>query len=129
MITIKAEWVQKTKMGRTQCSADKTVFRNYRDVEHVEEVVEWVKKLFSNKEYSDQVVDFLYDNDTAYGFTNNRFIKEWNGTYFNVYFGGYANGIKNHMDKLTKAEIKKAYLDIADKCLDFEEEKANECAD
>lgn len=126
MITIKAEWEMRTELGTTRCEAYKTIFRNYRDIDNVEEAVEWVKKLFNSKKYNNPMVDFCYDNDTAYGFTVSRYFKEWSEGYSMVYFNGFGHGIKSHLDKFTKKDIRNAYLDCADKCMDYEEEvKAN----
>ena len=122
MITIKAEWKQMTKMGYTDCNADKTIFGHYRDVDTVEEAVAWVKKLFSNKDYSDQMVDFMFDNNTAYGCTVSRYFKDYSLGYSYVYFGGLGNGIKTHIEKITKKDIKESYLKCVEMCMKYEEE-------
>ena len=124
MITIKAEWTMKTEFGHTECTADKTVYGNYRDVESVENVVEWVKKVFNSKKYGAPCVDFLYDNGTAYGVTVTRYFRDWNGVVNKVVFEGKGEGEKSIMDKLTKKEIKEAYLHTAEMCAEYEEKES-----
>lgn len=127
MITIKANWEQRTKLGHTLCESSKTIYRNYRDIDNVDEAVNWVSKLFTDKGISNPSVDFLYDDDTAYGCIISRYFKEYTEGFARVYFGGMGNGIKTTVMKLTKKELKEAYLECADKCMEYEERVNEEC--
>ena len=123
MITIKAEWTTRTDLGLTTCTAEKDIFSNYRDVDHVEEAVNYVKKLFNTKKYNNQCVDFIFSNNTAYGCTVVRYFRFYSDKVNKVVFNGKAEGEKYEIDKLTTKEIKEAYLHTADMCMDYEAQK------
>ena len=124
MITIKAEWTMRTEMGITTCTADKDVFSDYRNYETVEDVINYVKKLFNAKKYSNQCVDFIYSNNTPYGATVSRYFRFYSDKVNKVVFNGHADGEKSELDKLSKKEIKEAYLACAEQCMEYE----NSCA-
>ena len=124
MITIEIKFNTTTAFGTTACSASKSIFNNYRDVENVEEAVEYVKKCFGNKKYSNQCVDFLYYE--AIGrreYTVSRFFRFYSEPITQVVFNGKANGDKYENVKFGAKEIKKAYLECAEFALEKEWER------
>ena len=120
MITIRAEFKTRTEMGLTDCTTEKIIFGDYRDIEHVEEAVAWIKKLFNSKKYSNQLVDFCHFDGNVER-TVSRYFRFYSDDVNKVYFGGMGNGIKEDNVKFTAREIKKAYLQCADKANEWEE--------
>ena len=125
MITIQSEFKMTTPYGITDCKAEKLIFRNYRDVDTVEDAIKYVNKLFKDAKLSNQCVTFIYDSDKTYGQSTTRFFRFYSDEINEVYFGdGFGSGISKRLDKFTKRDIRRAYLDCADRAIAYEETKA-----
>lgn len=124
MITIQSEFKMTTPYGITDCKVEKLIFRNYRDIDFVEDAVNYVSKLFKDAKISNQMVTFIYDNNTTYGQSTMRFFRFYSDEVNEVYFGdGFGSGISKRLNKFTKRDIRRAYLDCADRAIAFEETK------
>ena len=126
MITIKTEFETRTTMGLTKCTADKTIYRNYRDIENVDEAVAYVKKLFNGK-LNDPFVDFICDAENGYGRSVIRFFHDWKdgkqGFSCVMFDEKTGAGTKFFMEKLTTKDIRDAYLECANRQLSIDEGK------
>ena len=69
-ITVEIEFDKYTTFGRTHCTASKSLYDDlFEDEKSLNAVVEYVKKLFNNPNYFDQMATFIYrDTETeSYG--------------------------------------------------------------
>ena len=125
MITIKAELTMKTIAGfDSRVEGDKTIFGDYRDISHVEEVIDYVYKIFAYKNKRDAMVTFVYDDGTTYGYSIARITT-------GITFGKLTEMLwkrnsstpysTEDFNKLTKKRIKDLYLYVADMANDIEE--------
>lgn len=127
MINITAEFETRTVAGLTQCKAEKTLCRNYRDVLTVEDAINYVKAIFNNKKFSNQCIDFEYEDENFHRYTVIRFFRFYGPTVNMVTFdvkNPSKEGVKAEYSKLTTKMIKEAYLACADMCIEMEEKEA-----
>ena len=128
MIKIEVEAHAKTAIEwNTELKGSKDIYRNYRDIEKVEEVVKYVKALFANKTFHDVSVSFIYDNGTTYGKTTGRLFNISNGgkvTELHWYSLGSTADTKIELDKLTTKIIRDMYLECADKAIEYDKMNA-----
>ena len=74
MMTVSAEFKTMTFAGLTDCKRDKYVFHNNpRDVDAVEDVVKWVRKVFTKG--TDSMVTFGFFDESEHNFS--RLFKDW----------------------------------------------------
>ena len=127
MITIETEFDGKTAMGYGHSTFRKDYFERYRDIETVEEVIKLVSKLFNNKNLSNQMATFeFFSHDKSV--TVCRFSRFYSDTIEFMWWEKneyYANKVEIGT-KLSKKEIRKAYLDTVEKLRHFEWEKEQE---
>lgn len=124
MIRIEVEAHAKTAIEfNTELKGSKDIFSDYRDIEKVEEVVKYVKGLFTNKHFHDVSVSFIYDDGSLYGKTISRLFNIVNGgkiTELHWYGTGSTADTKIELDKLTAKIIREMYLECADKAIDHD---------
>ena len=127
MIKIEVEAHAKTAIDfNTELKGSKTIFSKYRDIETVEDVVKYVKSIFTNKTFWDVSVSFIYDDGSLYGRTISRLFNVTNGgkvTELHWYGLGSTADTRIELDKLTTKVIRDMYLECADKAI--ENEKLN----
>ena len=65
-LTVEIEFDKYTPFGRTHCTANKDIYEDYfTDEKAMNNLVEYVKKLFNNMNLFDQMATFIY-RDTDY---------------------------------------------------------------
>lgn len=125
MIRIQVEARQKTVIDfNTELKGEKTIYRNYRDIDVVEDAVKYVNGLFTNKNFHDLSVSFVYDNGTLYGKTVSRLYNVCNGgkvTELHWYGNGSTADTSIELEKLTSKIIRDMYLECADKANEYDQ--------
>jgi len=123
MMNINAEFKTNTFAGITSCNVDKTIWRNPRDIETVEDAIKWVKKVFEKG--TDTMVTFGFFDNEDHNFS--RLFKDWrNGVQGvrEIHWNGHGTLVSDIFhEKLTNKLIRELYLDTADKYIEWEERK------
>lgn len=123
MMNLTAEFKARTFAGLTNCIAEKTIFRNPRDVEEVEKTIKWVKSVFAHG--NDAMVTFGFFDNGEHNFS--RIFKDWKNGVQGVRlikWDMFANVVVDEFhEKLTTKMIRELYLETADNYINHEMEK------
>ena len=128
MITLEADFTTKTFAGHTRCTAEKNVFSNYRDIEKAGDAIKWVSKVLRTG--GNPMVSFTHFNGHTVSisrlftdFTDGK----WGFT--EIHWDDKGNVIsKEFHEKLTVKDIRRLYLECADKAVTADEKEAEEKA-
>lgn len=115
-VTIEVEFDKYTPFGRTHCEADMAVYEDHLSEEHINKVIDYVRKLFTTKTLFDRQVTFCYrDTDME-----NPRQKHYVGRIFSLFEGSVhfvmwdENGeviCNKEISNVTKKYIMEIYLD------------------
>lgn len=120
IIVIEVDFQQATIAGTdTQCNFLRHIFHNFRDVETVESVEKWVKKLLGCKTVRDLMITFHTEGDyysSREGYC--RIIREWDDKFRVIKW--QSQNIKDDytVDKVTLKDIRALYLATVEKLME-----------
>lgn len=119
-IVIEAEFIMATVADiDTRCNGAKYVFRDFRDVDRVEDVEKYVKKLLGCKTIRDLTVTFSTEAEDYATMENYcRIIRRWENEYRIIKWQG-RNIIGDYtQEKVTTKDIRALYLATVEKLFD-----------
>lgn len=119
-IVIEVEFEQKTIAGSgTRCNYSQMIFHDFRDVEQVESVESYVKKLLDCHSIRDLMITFHTEGDyysSREGYC--RIIREWDNKYRVIKWQERNIKSDSSFDKVTKKDIRALYLATVEKLYD-----------
>lgn len=112
-----------TPIGYAKCEKTDTVPSDYRDVSVFERVTEKMRKCFADKRIDEQYLDVSVRTESGLFKNIGRIWKDYNNSFYVIYFEGADKGLNEHKAKLTMKEIKAFYLYCANYAIAFEEKE------
>ena len=116
-IQIEVDFLMSTIAGtRTRCNTDYYIFSDFRDVERVEDVEKYVKKLLNAKNIRDLTITFQTSGE-SYGSIEgtSRIIREFDGQYRIIQWPARNVIDDKTTDKISAKDIRKLYLDCVER--------------